>query len=289
MPVLVVGADGVIGRQLERVMVTAGYSVIGTTRRTTGSAVGRIYLDLASLEGFAALPPCCAVVICAAVTSMERCKKDPAATRQINVTNTVRLARHLSATGSHVIFLSSNTVFDGMQPYARATDPTSPQTEYGRQKADAETQILSLDGRITVVRFSKIISPRMALLQGWVKDMRAGRPIYPFSDSWMSPVSLSFAAELLRRVLGAQATGIFQASAASDISYEQASQHIANSLDCDESLIKPLSRAHNEAAHSPMHTTLDSTGLADLKLKSPGALEALDAFLAALEIEATGM
>lgn len=276
MAVLVVGADGVIGGRLARVLAEAGHWVIGTTRRATESAADRIHLDLASAAGFDALPRCRAAVLCAAVTSMERCQKDPAATRQINVTNTVRLARHLLASSSHVIFLSSNTVFDGRQPRALAADSTSPRTEYGRQKADAESKLLSLDGQITVMRFSKIIPPEMPLLQGWVRDMRTGRQIYPYSDSRMSPVPLSFAVALLRRVLEVQKTGIIQASAALDISYEQAARHLARRLGCDEQLIQPISCAVRGIEYSPAHTTLDTSGLAALGLEAPQALSVLD-------------
>jgi dTDP-4-dehydrorhamnose reductase len=286
MTTLVVGADGVIGGRLARVLAGTGRSVTGTTRRAAEPAADLIHLDLASAGGFDALPLCRAAVICAAVTSMERCQKDPAATRWINVTNTVRLARHLLAAGSHVIFLSSNTVFDGRQPGARATDSTSPRTEYGRQKADAESQLLSLDGQITVVRFSKIIPPEMSLLKGWVRDMRSGRRIHPFSDSCMSPVSLSFAVELLCRALDAPVTGIIQASAKSDITYEQAARNLARRLGCDEQLIEPVSCVQRGIAYSPANTTLDTSGLAALGLEAPQVLSVLDELVFSAELQA---
>lgn len=278
MPVLVVGADGVIGSCLSRVLSEAGLSVIGTTRKRTGFATGRVYLDLASDAGFEALPICRTAFLCAAVTSMERCRNDPASTRQINVTNTVRLAQHLLGAGSQVIFLSSNTVFDGMRPWARATDSTSPRTEYGRQKADAESQLRSLDGQVSIVRFGKIIHSGMPLLRGWIRDMRADRQIFPFSDSQISPVSLSFAVELLRRVLLAHTTGIIQASAASDITYEQAARYLARRLGFDESLINPISFAQRDGDYSPANTTLDSTGLLPLGLAAPRVLDVLAEF-----------
>lgn len=274
--ILVVGVDGLIGGRLAHALVETGCSVMGTTRRAGAPATDLIHLDLASADGFDALPPCRAAVLCAAVTSMERCQKEPAATRQINVTNTVRLARHLLAAGSQVVFLSSNTVFDGSRPWARATDSVSPRTEYGRQKADAESQLLALDGQITVVRFSKIIPPEMSLLQGWARDLRSGRHIHPFSDSRLAPLPLSFAVELLRRVLEARVTGIIQASATSDISYEQAARHLARRLGCDEQLIEPVSCAQRGIEYSPANTTLAPAGLAALGLEAPQALRVLD-------------
>lgn len=279
MSVLVVGTDGVIGSRLSRVLAHAGRSVIETTRRLTEPAACRIHLDLASTDSFDVLPRCRAAVLCAAVTSMESCQRDPAATRQINVTNTVRLARQLMATGTHVIFLSSNTVFDGSYPYVKATDRICPKTEYGRQKADAESSLLGLRGAVTIVRLSKISFPEMPLMLGWINNLSAGRTISPYSDRRMSPLPLSLVVELLRRVIEIGLTGIIQLSATSDISYFEAALYLAHQLNYNDKLIRPVSFVKGESDHSPMNTTLESNGIEGLYLEAPSPFAALDEFV----------
>ena len=79
-----------------------------------------------------------AAVICAAITRQELCRKEPEATRQINVVRTLDLIRDLVEAETFVVFLSTNLVFDGSRPQRRGDEPLSPKMEYGRQKAEVE-------------------------------------------------------------------------------------------------------------------------------------------------------
>src|SRR5690242_1400182 len=79
MRVLVVGADGEIGRALAAHLAAAGAAVAGTTRRRPGAArAGRQFLDLAAdPEDWQPLPAVDAAVICAAVARVADCERDP--------------------------------------------------------------------------------------------------------------------------------------------------------------------------------------------------------------------
>src|SRR5689334_1013461 len=87
MRVLVVGADGEIGRALAVHLAAAGAAVIGTTRRAGAAAQhGRMFLDLAAdPAGWPAFPAADAAVICAAVARVADCERDPDAARRVNV------------------------------------------------------------------------------------------------------------------------------------------------------------------------------------------------------------
>jgi dTDP-4-dehydrorhamnose reductase len=276
--ILVVGADGMIGRRLVAALEHEGKSVWGSTRKQTQVTERKVFLDLAETVCEYPLPlaKIGTAILCAACTSIERCRLESTATRRINVENTVALSKRLVDEGIFVIFLSSNTVFDGQTAFPKATDRTNPQTEYGRQKAEAEEQLLSLGDRVAVVRFSKIIPPNMPLLTGWASDLSAGKIIRPFSDSVMAPVSVTFAVELLSRVLTHQLSGITQASASNDMSYEHAAKYIAAKLAADIRLIEPISHMQVGISVFPKHTTLDTARLSELGLEAPLPTHALD-------------
>ena len=276
--ILVVGGDGAIGRRLINVLEQDGLNILGSTRRQVQRDHRRVFIDLTETSSCYQLPTgnLRAAFLCASVTSMECCRIDPARTRQININNTVALAKQLVNRGAQVIFLSSNTVFDGETAFARATDVLNPQTEYGWQKAEAEKQLLGLDGQVSVVRFSKIIAPDMQLLNGWIGDLRAGRVIRPFSDIVMAPLSISFALELLRRVLDKRITGIIQASASEDISYEYAARYLAEKVGAKLSMIEPVSHLQLHIPDSPKNTTLEMIRLKELGLDVQRSTFALD-------------
>ena len=230
--VLVVGADGMIGRHLVKAFEREGKCVWRSTRRQAQVTERNLFLDLAENPGESTLPLATikTAIICAAVTSMKHCRLEPTATRRINVDNTVALAKRMVDAGVSVIFLSSNTVFDGQTAFPRSTDLTNPQTEYGRQKAQAEEQLLPLRGLVSVVRFSKIIPPDMPLLKNWAKDLTAGRPIKRFSDGVMAPLSVSFAVDLLCRILTCLFSGITQALVNREIFLEDAARIVAEEM-----------------------------------------------------------
>lgn len=277
--VLVVGADGMLGSRLATAFERQGRSVWRSTQHPGRVAEQTVYLDMSSDLGECPLPVTTTAILCAAVTSMERCSQAPEETRRINVDNTVALAKRLVGDGTFVIFLSSNAVFDGETAFAGVGDATNPRTEYGRQKAKAEEQLLELGERVAVVRFSKIVTPDMPLLVKWARDLKAGNVIYPFSDSVMAPLSASFAVDLLCSIARRGIPGITQASASRDISYADAARYLASMLAAEASLIEPISWRQAGIQFSPKHTTLDASRLAGLQepgLDAPRPERALD-------------
>jgi dTDP-4-dehydrorhamnose reductase len=276
--VFVVGADGMLGSRLVTAFDHQGKSVWGSTRNRTTAGGKRVFLDLADNADHFTLPfsGAGAAILCAANTSIDQCQREPRVTRRVNVENTVALAKSLVDAGMFVVFLSSNTVFDGLTAYPGARDDPSPQHEYGRQKADAEAQLLDLGGSIAVIRLSKIIAPDMPLLRGWIEDMRAGKSVYPFSDAVMAPLSAAFATELICRVATYRRAGVTQASASEDISYASAAKYVAGKIAADVNLVKPVSCKSVGVLAFPDHTTLDTTELRELGLEAPPPTHVLD-------------
>lgn len=276
-PILIVGADGLIGKALVDILELSGRTVWQSTRRSDEK--GKLFLDLSldSAQWLIPSPPFDAALICAAVTSLERCRTEPEQSARINVAGTVALAKCLMLNGVFVVFVSSNLVFDGTRPYAKPDDKVSPNTEYGRQKAQAEQELLQLGNNVAVVRFSKVVSPDMQLLKNWMDSLRSRREIHPFSDMVLSPVPLQFAARVLQYVAEKHISGITQVSAREDVSYEAVARHLAAKLGADQNLVQPV--LYNRAGHwlPQSNTTLDISRLCgELQMKPPDVWETLD-------------
>lgn len=244
-----------------------------------------MFLDLAQPPDEISLPfsGIGTAIMCAAVTSQSLCELEPTATRRVNVEHTVALARQLVRSGMFVIFLSSNCVFDGETPQVRADTACCPISEYGRQKAQAEEQLLALGDRVAVVRLGKVLAPEAALLRGWVSQLIVGKPVHPFSDAVMAPVSADFAVDVVRRVCATLQMGVTQVSASQDITYEQAARFLAERLSASPDLIQPVTYRTAGIAHMPRHTTLDSAGLGRLGLSQPDPNDALLQFIQGAE------
>jgi len=263
LAVLVVGVDSMIGGALASAWSERGAHVIGTTRRAVAAGPW-IHLDVSSPAEprfrFSRTPEL--AYLCAAVTNMERCEEDPAGTSRVNVQGTVGLARRLSCEGAWILFPSSNIVFDGNSPGRMAQDAVSPPAEYGRQKARAEAEILSL-GNSAVIRMGKVVGRSTGPFAGWAQSLRQGVSIEAFTDKVCAPLSLGRTAQLMVTMGERRLAGTFQACARRDITYEEAARFLARRLGASEALVRPvLGRDRGiRSSFLPAHTTLDASAL----------------------------
>ena len=182
------------------------------------------------------------------------------ATRHINVTQTLQLARRLAARGCFVVFISSNLVFDGSKPRRAAAEPACPKTEYGRQKAEAEAGLVALVAPAGIVRLTKVFHSQMPLVRGWMKSLREGQAIQPFTDLICSPITFNATIQTIAAVAERQLSGLWQLSGSADISYAGIATFVARRAECEASLVQPtVSRGLVNFEHLPPHSTLDAT------------------------------
>ena len=241
MKVMVVGADGLLGRSLSEQFRNAGHRVFGTTRRSPSVSEGaNIFLDLAAdPSAWPDLPSVDVAVICAAVASIKSCADDPVESARVNVDATIALAERLADRGSYVLFVSSNQIFDGSIPLIDRAAPYCPVSEYGRQKAAAEAALLAMTANVAVVRLSKVLTPTQPMLLSWCASLRASDTIRPFSDFTLAPVSVEHVISLIAAVVNNRELGVFQLSGGHDVSYVELACTIAMRAGADRRLVRP--------------------------------------------------
>ncbi|MCL4788753.1 MAG: sugar nucleotide-binding protein [Verrucomicrobia bacterium] len=259
-PILIVGTEGLLGSTLLALGRRHGLNVFGTMIEPDKANPQILQLNLSKELGEWSPPAGCrAAILCAAITSLEACRRDPAGTRQINVTQTLRLTEKLLAAGVFVVFISSNLVFDGTQPLRRAEEAVCPMTEYGRQKAEVERAFTAFGGKVAIVRLTKVANPRWPLILGWIQAARSGQPVEAFGDFVCAPIPLDVTAYGLLKIAEGRLPGIWQFSADSDVSYAGIARHIVRRMNGDESLVKVVACQGGAFEHSPTHTTLDAS------------------------------
>lgn len=278
---LIIGSDGLLGSSLASNLQSHDERLIESTRRKDTCTQSRLYLDLAAPWDDTWSPPhdVSVVYLCAAVTSMEKCRLDPKGSERINIENTVNIAKKCTENDIFFIFPSTNLVFDGTLPFRKPDESKSPITEYGRQKAKAEKQLLALGENVAIVRFTKIISPDMQIFHTWCDNLRSSRIICPFSNYVMSPVPNILAVEILYRISQKRLFGVHQVSGPKDITYADAAYHIAKRLHVGKKLIRAttIEDAGLAIEHNPAFTTLDSTETEKkVGIQIPEAFSSLD-------------
>jgi dTDP-4-dehydrorhamnose reductase len=271
---LIVGIDSQIGGALAEDLGAHGLSIWATSRRGSGSRTA--FLDLAAGFDRWTPPRVNYAFLCAGVASIETCEREPATTRRVNVEAQITVAECLVKQGTHVVFLSTNMVFDGSRPLMTADEKVCPTSAYGAQKAEAERRLMLLGAGVTSLRLTKVLSSKQQLLCGWASTLRHEEPIQPFCDVVLAPVSVRQVTEALRTIARTSATGIFQLSGDVDVSYAELAYELADKLGRSRHLVQPVRGAMRYLIPPPAHTTLDTDGIRRLGLRVPSTHETID-------------
>jgi len=268
---LIVGGDGTLGTALQSAPSRPA-DVAATSRR---EQLFSYRVDLVAVPDTWQLPDDIAgAVLCAAVTAIDTCQRDPVGTRAINVTATVELARRIRERGGHCVFLSTNQVFDGSRPFRREDEPPGPRTEYGRQKAEAEAELLAAGHG--VLRLTKVFSAAPKLFRGWREELLSSRVIRPLEDMVFAPVGVKNAAVSIWDLAVNRVSGVVHLSADADLAYSTVARRLAARLGVSPDLVQPttVAAAGLTVAAVPRHTTLAMT-----RWPPPSALEVADALI----------
>jgi dTDP-4-dehydrorhamnose reductase len=243
-PVLIVGASGLMGGHLVRVF-GATRAVVGTANEQSGDDL--VALDLRDRTAVRALVETLqpAAVICpAAVSNVERCELEPAATRAVNVDGTLALAAAAHAVGAPFVFFSSEYVFDGTEgPYDEDRE-VNPINEYGRQKVETEQALPEVtDGEYMVARVSCVYGHERRrknfVFQLW-SALSEGREFRTPGDQIGTPTAAANAAEVVRDLVDVGARGIFHVAGAERMLRSELAQVAAAELGLDPALIRPI-------------------------------------------------
>lgn len=257
---LVVGAESMIGAALLQRLTRSGLDARGTTRRHDAVTDTNHFLDLSAVpDSWNPSDPVDVAILCAGATRLKACKENPKESRLINVDGIVKVAEILRKQGAFVIHLSTNQVFDGTRPLVTPSNATSPVTEYGRQKAEAERRLTEAGTVDAIVRLTKVMGPVNALIEGWKRDLLAGRTITSFSDMTLAPVPLSSVLSVLTMIAQERRIGTFHVSGERDITYADAARIGAEVLGVSPKLVQPVHSAHTDPASepSPVNTSLN--------------------------------
>ena len=200
---LVTGASGFLGWNLCR-MAQGRWDVYGLVRRNQNQLQG-VELRRADLTRFKEIKENLlqirpdALIHAAAESNPNYCQLNPAASHAINVEATVNLASLCADLRIPLVFISSDLVFNGLNPPYSENDPVCPVSIYGEQKAEAERAVLDRYPQALVCRMSLMFGDAgqgaASFIQPLIDDMRNGRRINLFIDEYRTPVSATNAAQ----------------------------------------------------------------------------------------------
>jgi len=237
---IIIGGDSTIGRALSYSWKEKGISFQSSTRKSNLVNPNRPLIDLVSKDWKDIKEYKFNVgVLCAAITSIDKCEEDPVLSKKVNVEGRIELVNELIDKKTHIIMLSSNQVFDGSKKLVEAHEPTNPINEYGKQNVELEEFILNFP-KTTVFRLTKVIHNNLSILKDWKEKLESGQEIFPFKDLNLAPISLKQVLQSIEKIITNKAYGIRQLSAEKEISYEEFAYDFCRQLGIDTRLVSPI-------------------------------------------------
>jgi dTDP-4-dehydrorhamnose reductase len=257
MRVLITGATGFVGSNVSAVLAARGYAVVAGVRSERvlpWPCLEMPYADEAALA--IAMADFDAVVHCAIANDFERLQADRRYAHDSYVGLTSRLTRAANAVGAHMIFLSSDWVFDGTGHLVPEDEPVNPVNFYGLLKALGEQVVLDLQPQGAICRVGGVMGQNR-LHAGGPRSQDVGFGYFVASlvaalnegisyTVWQSPgvnevATIALASEIgagIDRILGTASSGIFHLVSDEPVTRLGLAQAAADVFDLDEGLIR---------------------------------------------------
>ncbi len=282
---LVTGASGFLGGHLCAIAPDRGWQVVGTYHRHSISwpQVEMVQLDLCdrtTVQDILDQIRPDAVIHTAAWSKVNQCQQHPEMAYAVNVTATMILVDWCTQSQIPFLFTSTDLVFDGNHAPYRESDPYSPVSVYGQQKAEAEQNILERHENATICRlpllFGAATPTADCFLQSFVQTLREGKPLKLFTDEFRSPVSAMVTAEGLLMVLERSVTGILHLGSRERLSRYEMGLQMVQALDLPDATLHACTQADvNLPAPRPKDATMDSSKAFALGFDPPLFYDAL--------------
>ena len=249
--ILVTGANGLLGQSL-LYLAQGRHELLATGRGPArGNHFGFPYaeLDTTRPEDYerviAEFKPD-VLIHSAAMTQVDDCEKDPETCRQLNVDATRYCAEACARHGIHLIFISTDFIFDGANgPYSEEALP-APLSVYGWSKLHAEEAVKASGARYTLARTVLVIGYVPGLSRSniilWARGaLQRGERIRVVDDQVRSPTWSVDLAEGCLRIAERGALGVFHLSGPDTMSILELVQKVAEHAGLDAGLIDVVS------------------------------------------------
>jgi len=256
MKLLITGANGQLGHELVRATIAAGHEVIATSHETLDITDKTAVDDVIT----SARPD--VVIHAAAWTAVDACESEPEKALLVNGTATKFIADAAHAVGAHVVYISTDYVFDGSKASAYdESDVTNPQSVYGSSKLAGEKALGATDA---IVRISWVCGFYGANMVKTILRL-AEQPQLKFVDDQIgNPTFADDAAEMIVRLATEKRPGTWHVTNQGEVSWYEFAREvlIAGGFDADKVVpIKTHELQPPRPATRPFNSVLNNASL----------------------------
>jgi len=222
------------------------------------------------------------VIHTAAWTDTQGCERDPERSHLVNVEGTSRVAMACAGSGTAMLHVSSNEVFDGEKdsPYAEDDEP-NPLNVYARSKLASEKEVLALLERFYIVRTSWLYGAgRVSFPEKILENARTSGELRVVTDEVASPTWTDSLAQGITRLIQGGQWGIYHLTNSGFCSrFEWAAEVLRSAGMTGVEVSQTTQAEFGAAVRKPSFSALSNEKAVAMGIALPPWQEALAAYL----------
>jgi dTDP-4-dehydrorhamnose reductase len=267
LKLLITGASGLYGSKLAQLAIDRGFEVYSSDIQSLTVYGNFVKLDISGKQqvdqAFSTIKPDI-VVHAATLTDVDKCELDKALAWKVNVEGTKNIAAASQATGSFLIYISTDYVFSGEKGCYVESDAPDPVNYYGLTKLIAEEIIQTLPeyfiARPSVIYGSTPAAGKVNFALWLIETLSKGERVRIVTDQWNTPTLNTNLAEMTLEVIERRLNGDYHLCGATRVSRFQFAEQIADAFELNKDLIdKAESSQFSWPAKRPTDSSLDTS------------------------------
>ena len=221
------------------------------------------------------------IVLAAAFTDVDGCETNRDLAFSVNRDGAVNVARAAKKHNSKLLFLSTDYVFDGTKtsPYA-VDDPRSPESVYGRSKAEAEAVLEKILPGCCIVRTSWLFGVGGKCFPDTIVKLASTRSdIDVVNDQRGSPTYAIDLAHAVIQLCRKAASGIVHVTNRGECTWFEFAHAIVKAAEAKTVIHPTTTEKFRRPAQRPKYSVLSPTSLALYGIHMPSWQDALRRYL----------
>lgn len=183
------------------------------------------------------------MIHCASLTNVDFCEMNKELTERVNISGAKVVVESIKENHRKLVYISSDSVYDGYKGDFQESDPISPQNYYGLTKYEGELEVLKKENSLVLRTniFGWNIQNKKSLGEWVLHELEANRRINGFKDAYFSSIYTMELARIIDIALKKNLTGVYNSGALDSCSKYEFCLRIADCFGLDKTLITPIS------------------------------------------------
>lgn len=272
--VLIIGASGTLGSVFLK-KLKDNYQVWGTFNNNYTENCSKLdILDYRAVGDMYNLVRPDYTILCAAIADVDKCESNPKLAWDTHEVGTENVSQWCRKTNSKLVYISTDSVFDGKRGAYKETDETNPINVYAASKLRGE-KVTTWAKDYLIIRTA--FFGHKGLAKWVIENLKESNSITMFNDVFFSPIYTEDLVDIIIKMCEKDLKGIYHVGGEFGYSKYEFGRNLANAFELDWTFITPVSvDTMKSRTPRPKNLSIDISKLQkDLDIKVPTLTEGL--------------